>query len=175
MENIYSSAENTRGDIKTLDTATPDEANQMGRYRDLSHDIRAKNIVAGIKAVEKKWKETKPRRYRSITTIRRAFDYLSNKYHPNYPWPCSHAFFEATLDIIRVNEVYCMLVFEEDTDTFLDMLHMAMQDAEKRRMNEWVEARTDQQFFDLMGTGLAPNFKDEIKFAPNAYSFASTD
>lgn len=175
MENIYLLAANTRGDIKTYDDATQTEKGKLERYRDLSHDIRAKGIVAGIKAVEKKWKETTPRRYRAIATIRRAFDYLSNMYPPEYPWPCSHAFFEATLDIIRVNEVYCMLVFEEDTNTFVEMLHKAMVNAEKRRMKEWIEARTDEQFFDLMGTGFAPNFEDEVRIAPNPYSFASSD
>jgi hypothetical protein len=175
MENIYLSAASTRGDIKTLEAATPEELNKLGRYRDLFHDVRARNIIAGIEVVEKKWKQTTPRRYRSIVTIRKAFDYLSNMYRPNYPWPCSHAFFEATLDMIRVNEVYCMLVFEEDTGTFLDLLYKAMVDAETRRMKDWIEARTDEQFFDLLGTGSASDFDDEILVAPNPNSFAITD
>ncbi len=66
-----------------------------------------------------------------------------------------------------------MAVFEEYTETFLEMFRAAMVDAEKRRMKEWIEARSDEQFFDLMGTGMAPNFKDEIKVAPSPYSSAS--
>ncbi|KAE8440886.1 hypothetical protein EG329_006353 [Mollisiaceae sp. DMI_Dod_QoI] len=173
MENIYLSATNTRGDIKTYCSVDEETKAKLRWYRDLGHDIRARNIVAGIKKVEQKWKGVKPTRYRSITTLRRAFDYLSNIYHPIFPWPCSHAFFEATLDMLRVNEVYCMAVFEESTETFLKKFRAAMGDAEKRRMRDWIEAQSDEQFFDLMGTGMAPDFKDEIQVAPNPYSSAS--
>lgn len=66
-----------------------------------------------------------------------------------------------------------MCVFDEDTDRFLKGFRSAMEDAEKRRMKDWVEARTDEQFFDLMGTGMSPDFEDKIRCAPNPYSSAS--
>lgn len=66
-----------------------------------------------------------------------------------------------------------MLVFEEHTGTFLEMLRAAMVDAEKRRMKDWIEARSDEEFFDLLGTGMAPNFEDQLLAAPNPYSSAT--
>ncbi|KUJ10986.1 uncharacterized protein LY89DRAFT_739952 [Mollisia scopiformis] len=173
MENIYRSASNTRGEINSYASLDPENENKMRWHRSLYHDVRAKNIIAGIEKVEQKWKSITPRRYRTISTLRLAFDYLSNIYHPTYPWPCSHAYFEATLEMIRINEIYCMLVFEEDKYSFLEGLRKAMVDAETRRMKEWIEARSDEQFFDLMGTGLAPDFEDSLEGALNPYNSAS--
>lgn len=173
MENIYLALSNTRGDIKTFESISADDKGKLQWHRRLDHDIRAKHFIAATKDVEKTWKEAKPTRYRDIATLRRAFDYLSNMSRPAFPWPCSQAFFEATIDMLRVNKDYCMCVFDEGTDRFMEGFRAAMVDAEKRRMKDWVEARTDEQFFDLMGTGMAPDFEDKIKCAPNPYSSVS--
>ncbi|CZR68923.1 uncharacterized protein PAC_18824 [Phialocephala subalpina] len=172
MENIYFAVSNTRGDVKTYRSIPVSVKTELRWHRSLSHDIRAKHLIAATKEVEQEWKEAKPTRYRDIATLRRAFDYLSNMFPPAFPWACSQAFFEATLQMLRVNKEYCLCVFDEDTDRFMEGFRAAMVDAEKRRMKDWIEARTDEQFFDLMDTGMAPDFEDKIKCAPNPNSSA---